>query len=114
MTETILRTDREWSVTDGAPCRVIAFTPSATIHNGKVVTHNRTEPYASVILECKKFPQTTTGCITHRTDFQHLWNAFRKRGVAENEEVIIFWSNKHLKTYAKLLSAFMPRLWVMI
>jgi hypothetical protein len=40
--------------------------------------------------------------------------AFNDREVKENEEVIIFYSKKHLKSYAKLFSAIMPRLWVMI
>ena len=109
-----MRKDREWSVIDGEPCRIIEFTPLATIENGKVITLNKTEPYASVILECKKLPEQTKGFICHKMDFQHLWAAFNERGVKENEEVIIFYSKKHLKSYAKLFSVFMPRLWVMI
>lgn len=109
-----MRKDSEWSVIDGEPCKVIEFTPLASIQNGKVVAPNKTEPYASVIFECKKFPQQIRGFICHKMDFQHLWAAFDERGVKENEEVIIFYSKKHLKSYAKLFSAFMPRLWVMI
>jgi len=47
-------------------------------------------------------------------DFQHLWAAFEGRSAKENEGVIIFYSKKHLKSYAKFFSAFMPRLWVMV
>lgn len=47
-------------------------------------------------------------------DFLHLWAAFNKRGIGQNEEVIIFWSKNHFKSYAKILSVFMPKLWVMI
>jgi len=109
-----MRKDSEWSVIDGEPCRVISFTPLASIENGKIITSNKKEPYASVTLECKKIPNTIKGFICHKMDFKHLWEAFRERGIQQNEEVIIFWSKKHLKSYAKIFSAFMPRLWVMI
>jgi hypothetical protein len=109
-----MRKDSEWSVIDSEPCKVINFTPLALIEKGKVITNNKTEPYASVILECKKLTQQTKGFICHKMDFQHLWAAFNERGVKENEELIIFYSKKHLKSYAKLFSAFMPKLWVMI
>jgi len=113
-TEIILRKDTEWSIIDGEPCRVISFTPIATVENGKILTSNKTKPYASVALECKKLPNGIQGFIRHKTDFKHLWVAFKERGVKNNEEVIIFYSKKHLKSYAKIFSAFMPRLWIMI
>ena len=109
-----IRKDSEWGVIDGEPCKVIKFTPLAKIENGKVITSNKTEPYASVVFECKKLPEQTEGLICHKMDFQHLWAAFKERGIKENEEVIIFYSKKHLKSYAKFFSAFMPRLWVMV
>jgi hypothetical protein len=109
-----MRKDSEWSVIDGEPCKVINFTPLALIEDGKVVVANKTEPYASIILECRKTPNTIEGFICHKMDFQHLWMAFKERGVKQNEEVIIIWSKKHLKGFAKIFSSFMPRLWVMI
>lgn len=109
-----MKKDSEWSVIDGEPCKVIEFTPLASVKSGKVVVSNKTEPYAFVIFECKKLPQQTKGFICHKMDFQHLWAGFNERGIKENEEVIIFYSKKHLKSYAKLFSAIMPRLWVMI
>lgn len=114
MNETTLRKDSEWSMVDGEPCRIIDFTPFAKLENGQVVAQNKTEPYASIVFECAKLSQQTKGFITHKMDFQHLWKAFKERGVEPNEEVIIFWSKKQLKSYAKILSIFMPRLWVMI
>lgn len=110
----IMRKDSEWSIIDSKPCKVINFTPLASIENGKVIITNKTEPYASVTLKCKNIPQPMKGFICHKMDFQHLWAAFKERGVRQEEEVIIFWSKKHLKSYAKIISAFMPRLWVTI
>jgi hypothetical protein len=65
-------------------------------------------------MECKKLGKDIRGYITHKMDFEHLWAAFKDRTVKEDEEVIIYWTKKHYKGPAKLLSAFMPRLWVMI
>ncbi len=106
--------DSEWSVIDGEPCRVIDFIPWGSIKNGKVLAIDKTGPYASISLECKKFSKNVTGYITHKMDFEHLWAAFKERTVKQDEEIIIFWSKKNYKSYAKLFSAFMPRLWIII
>ena len=110
----VMLKDREWNEIDSEACRVINFTPLAAIENGEVKAFDKTTPYASVLLECKKIPTRIEGFITHKIDFIHLWVALKERVLAENEEVIVIWSKKHLKTSAKLFSAVMPKLWVMI
>lgn len=110
-----VRKDSEWSVIDGEPCRVIDFTPLASVQNGKVVAPNLTDPYALVTLECKKVSNMIKGSITHKMDFAHLWAAFKERGISDNEGVIIFWSTKHYKyRFLKFLSAIYPKIWVTI
>ena len=110
-----MRKDSEWSVIDGEPCRVIDFMPLASVENGKVITPDITTPYALITLECKKIPSMVKGFVTHKTDFIHLWTAFKERGVSDNEEVIIFWSTQHYKYgFLKLLSSSLPKMWVMI
>jgi hypothetical protein len=114
-TEVTLRKNSEWRVIDEARCLVIDFIPFSSIENGKVVPLDRTTPYASLVLECKKFPTRITGFITHKIDFMHLWIAFRERSIKEDEEVNIFWSKRHYKNILyKVFSAFMPKLWVMV
>ncbi|MEK7148994.1 MAG: hypothetical protein AAB796_01160 [Patescibacteria group bacterium] len=113
--QTILSKDSEWSVIDGEPCRASGFEPTASVQNKKVIALNLTNPYASVILECKKSPGKIKGLITHKIDFIHLWAAFKERGISENEEVLIIWTTKHYKY--KLLKFFAlayPKIWVMI
>jgi len=106
--------DSEWSKIDGEACRVIDFSPMATIKDGEVLDIDKRLPYASVILECKRYPGNATGFITHKEDFAHLWAAFIERKVNADEEVIIFWTKKHYRKGVKLFSAFMPKLWVLI
>jgi hypothetical protein len=115
MTEIVFRNDRDWSVIDAEPCRVKAFTPWARVEKGQVVAFGgMTAPYASIEIECDQLPDGATGFITHQIDFLHLWSAFNERGVAEDEEVIVFWTKKKLRTSARLFSTFMPKLWVLI
>jgi len=106
--------DSEWSLIDGEICRVLDFIPTAVIKGGKVSSLSITVPYAAVHFECMKLPQIATGYITHKIDFTHLWKAFKERTIQQDEEVLFFWSKKHYKSYAKLFSAFLPRMWVMV
>ena len=112
---TLLR-DEDWGLIDGEICRVIKFTPmGSSVKDGKVIAMNTITPYASIHIECKKYQKRITGFITHRIDFINLWNAFKERGVKENEEVLIFWSIKNYKgKITKFFSRAMPKLWVMI
>ncbi len=106
-----LRKDSECSVIDGEPCRVIDFTPLASVENGRVVAPNITDPYASVTWECKKMPSATKGFVTHKMDFANLWAAFKERGISDNEEVIIIWTAKHYKyKFLKFLSPAYPKM----
>ena len=106
--------DNDWSNVKDELCRVKAFTPMATIQAGKVRTLGKSVPYASVTLECKKVPQPVDGFIAHKVDFLHLWAAFKERPLGEEEEVLVIWTRKQYKGYAKIFSGFMPRLWVMV
>lgn len=110
----MLKKDSDWSIVDGEILHVVNFIPLGVIKNGKVLTMDKFTPYASIVFECKKYCYNITGYITHKMDFMHLWVAFKERTVKEDEEVIIFWSKKHYKVFAKIFSSFMPRLWVMI
>lgn len=112
MSKRILIRDSEWSLIDAVPCRVIDFTPLASVKNGKVLITSKAEPYASIAMECKRLSEIAEGFVTHKIDFIHLWEAFKERTVKQNEEVLVFWSKKHYKWWAKIFSAFMPRLWV--
>jgi hypothetical protein len=113
-TITLLK-DKDWSIIDGEPCRVIRFTPFASVKNGKIKDINLTMPYCSLTIECKKFPCLATGFITHKVNFMNLWKAFKERGLNDIEEVIIIWTAKHYKTgLLKLMLAAMPKIVVMI
>jgi hypothetical protein len=112
----VLLKDKEWSVIDGEPCRVIDFSPLGSLidADGEIQSIDKTTPYASITLECKKLGKNIRGYITHKIDFKHLWAAFRERTLKEDEEVIIFWTKKHYKGGVKHFSAFMPKLRVMV
>lgn len=111
----ILTKDSEWDMIDGELCKIIDFVPHTSIKDGKISKLNKTIPYASIAIECEKIPNKITGFITHKTDFIHLWTAFKERTIKQNEEVIIFWSKKHYKLkLLRFFPGFWPKLWVMI
>ena len=113
--EIVLWKDKEWSIIDADPCRVFSFHPLGSLVdiNDQVISMDKTTPYASIHLECKKLGNNITGYITHKVDFKNLWAAFKTRGVKEDEEVLVFWTKKHYKKFV-FSSIFMPKLWVMI
>jgi hypothetical protein len=71
-------------------------------------------PYASVELESPVLTQRTTGFVTHKLDFEHLSEAFSRRGSEPNTEILIFWTKHFLKRRARHFARFMPRMWVML
>jgi len=103
--------NKQWAEIDGALCKVTKFlrfdkTKEFDI-NGR-----RYYPYAVLSVICSKFTEPTTGLIFHKQDYDHLCKAFEK--VKQGQEVLILWSNKHYKSWAKIFSPFMPKLWVRI
>jgi hypothetical protein len=106
--------DRHWAGIDSRACKITRFTPLAKVESGQVVSFDRTTPYAFVELEARELPPSTTGAITHKLDFQHLWEAFVERGVDDDEEVVIFWRKEHLRWLARPFSMFMPGLVVWV
>lgn len=108
----VLGKDILFNEIDSAACRVIKFNPHGRIENNQVsVVPNF--PYASLIIECSKVQPNLILNITHKTDFINLWKAFQQK--EKEQEVLIFWTNKHYGNFIyKILSSFMPKLWVMI
>ena len=64
----VLMKDDDWRVIDGEPCRVIDFRPlgSRINSNGKVQSVDKTKPYASITIECKKLGNDVRGYIIHK------------------------------------------------
>jgi len=105
--------DRDWGVIDGDICRVTNFSPLCSFKDGKVVTRDKATPYASVEVEYKKLSAKRVGFICHKVDFIHLWTAFKEK--RQDQEVLVIWSRRHYKLWLyKLLSAFMPKMWILL
>jgi len=109
---TLLR-DREWSLIDGEVCR-------ATNFDDTISHFDKSLPYASITIECRKMPDKINGFITHKIDFLNLQKVFNegivKKGIEKGyTEVIIIWTRKHYKNILfKLASFCMPKLIVWI
>ena len=109
----ILGKDIPFEKIDSQVCRVIEFAPLAKLKDKKVVSASLNSPYASLVIECKKLSGKATLLVTNKTDYVHLTEAFKKK--KEGEDVLISWSNKNYKNFLyKLLSVFLPKVWVMV
>lgn len=104
-TATGLLRDSDWAPLDGEVCRATSL-----VHLGIA----KGMPYGSIELESPKLSEPTTGFVTHKLDFEHLVAAFSQRDVEPNTEILILWTKQHYKGGAKLVSRFMPRMWVML
>lgn len=115
--EVILLGDSQWDIIEGEFCRINRFTPLVGfMKDGTIASVDNRTPYASVSIECRKFPQKEmTGFITHKLDFANLWKIFKERGVRQDEEVILIWSKKNYKSkFLSLISSFWPKLHIII
>jgi hypothetical protein len=109
--ESGLLRDEDWRPLEGEICRARAFTPIAgNVEGTEVKSFTRRLPYASIEIESPALVEPTTGFITHKLDFQHLWQAFNVRGVADDEEVIVGWNKKGLSRPYRWFSRAMPGL----
>jgi hypothetical protein len=107
--------DEDWRPLDGEMCRVHSFTSLAGVVEGtEVKSSTRRLPYASIEIESRLLSELVTGYITHKLDFQHLWEAFNDRGIADDEEVIVIWNKSSLRGISRWTSRAMPGLLVWI
>lgn len=106
--EITLLKDKEWSFIDGEVCRATNFDDT--------ISHlDKSMPYASITVECRKMPNKVKGFIAHKIDYMHLRAAFKERTIKENEEVIFCWTKRKYKLkLMKFLPGFFPKLWIMI
>lgn len=107
--------DEDWRPLDGEICRVIAFRPMVgRVEGDKVKSSSRSLPYAAIEIESAALEEPTTGFITHKLDFRHLWEAFNVRGVSADEEVLVIWNKSHLQRGTRWFARNMPGLVVWI
>lgn len=110
----ILGKDIPFNIIDSEVCRVLEFNTHAKIENNNVKAIPNF-PYAFLTVECNKLQGKAILYVTHKLDFTNLWRAYKERGINKEEEVLVFWSNKHYKSpLIKLASAIMPKLWIMV
>ena len=117
----ILSKDIPWNQIKGEFCRVKAFLPFGKVEKGKVEAPLIPNPYAILDVESpKKLPPKGAFLpVAHKIDFKHLWEAFRERGVKEDEEVLVVYhpeapSNVPEFTAKMFESAIFPKLHIWI
>lgn len=96
---------------DGELSRVIEFSPIASIKDGELHAPPVPSPYGILVVEYGKMPhKKLKWLVAHKTDFMHLWEIFKERGVKESEEVLIEYDSRRRKILTKLLFWCMPQM----
>ncbi len=111
--EITLLKDSDWNAVDGEICRVTDFA-QLVLKDGKIPKIGKTKAYASLILECPKFPNKIKGFVTNKKDFEHLWEATRRKGIGKDEEILIVWSAKKGGFLSKIFHVSSPKMYVMV
>jgi hypothetical protein len=107
--------DEDWRPLDGEICRVIEFRPMAgRVEGTEVKSSSRSLPYAAIEIESPILDEPTTGFITHKLDFRHLWEVFNVRGVSGDEEVLVIWNKSNLRRGMRWSARSMPGLVVWV
>jgi hypothetical protein len=116
--KTQLVTDRDWAFLEGKPCVVTRFDPLAVVDDGRVKSLSWRTPYAMIQFKCYELgegaPDTITGGVFHKQDFERLWQTLMDRGVRDDETVVVIWSKRNLPFGTRSLAMFMPRLAVLV
>lgn len=119
MTQKGFLKDKDWDRIDGKICLVKEFTPmfGATIKGGIIYAPNKSVPYASLeLVYGRNFNEKNTGFVTHKLDFESLWNAFNHPYIkSKRGEVLMYWTRRHYASGAtRLLSKLQPKMIVVI
>lgn len=112
----LLGKDIAWKAIVGFALLVKYFTPLAEIEKGKVVNDAKFSPYALLEVECPEFKTPEKGMqlpVVHKVDFAHLWELYRGRGVADDEEVIVGYTPPET-TWLKIFGKTIPHLRILV
>ena len=84
--------DIPWKNFEHHNFRVQLFSPLSRIEQGKITDPIKYMPYATITVYDPDFVTNDKELIlpvVHRLDFQHLWEAYKERGISPEEEVIV-------------------------
>lgn len=94
--------------------KVIEFIPFATLENDRLISVSNNLPYGFINVVNYKYSQMMSLPITHKRDYYHLWEVFKKRQISDVEEVIVVWTKDYENGLLKIFSMFLPKLVVMV
>lgn len=91
------------------------FGQLSKVIDGKVQAFAPNMPYGFVEVEGEAFEGSAMLTLVHKDDFLHVWQAFEERGIGDDEEALVIWtdSNYKNKVFSVMKSA-MPKVIVWI
>lgn len=84
--------DIPWKKIEGEVLRVLAFTPLASVEEGRIKGASIPNPYALLDIESPILKLPARMPVNHRVDFLKLWQLYRQAGLADFDgEVLVTW-----------------------
>jgi hypothetical protein len=102
-----------WKNVEGHFLRVRWCSFFASIENGTI----KADPvgaYAALEVECPSLSNSALVIVSAKADFRHLWELYRERQVADDEEVLLSYAPGDQKRFWEPIRMLMPCLDIMV
>jgi hypothetical protein len=84
--------DVSWKDMEWHSLEAVKFLPLSLIENGKVKKANNLLPYGTLrVIDHNQNDNELMLPILHRLDYQHLWELYKERGLASDEQVCVIY-----------------------
>jgi hypothetical protein len=102
-----------WKQVEGHFLRVKWCSFFASIEDGAVKT-DPTGAYAALEVECPSLTGDAVIVVSSKADFRHLWELYKERQVADDEEVLLTYAPVDQKGSWGLMRTLLPCLHIMV
>jgi hypothetical protein len=112
----VLGEDIPWKQVEGHLLRVRWCSFFASIEDG-MVKLDEPGAYAALVVESPSLTGEALIAVSSKADFRHLWELYKERQVADDEEVLLFHNplgKKRLGKLGKLMKSFLPCLDILV
>ncbi len=102
-----------WKRVEGELLRVKSCHFVASIENG-VVKAAPVGAYGVLVVECPNLTGEALIMVSQKVDFKHLWELYKERQVADDEEVLLGYAPVGERGLGRLVRMFLPCLDIMV
>lgn len=96
-------------------CIVHKSVLAARFEDGKLIFAPRPPfPYGYLEVECNTLSKRVALPIAHKQDALHVWKFTKECELSDDEEFIVFWTDRSSSKFFETMSWATPRLWLLV